>query len=571
MTRLPFENIYLIDFEFQELPGELPSPICAVGKNILTGEVRCWTNHKPHSPPVYTTGPRDLVVAYAAEAEGKCIRALNWPLPTNCLDLYAVFRCYQNTFGENSPSSLLCALDTFTLPGLGVLQKEQMRKLAIRGGPFSQEEMSALCRYCQTDVEALEQLLPKLCHVVDLRHALLMGRYSMNAVSAMQRAGIPMAPALCQIVDSKDAIRTQLISQVDKQFGVYSGTTFSHSKFRSFLDEHKISWPRTKTGMLCVDEQTFKERALVHPFLAPLAELRKTVTLFQSISPSIGSDGRNRTAIRPFASSTGRNQPSTSACVYAWPKWFRHLIRPREGRAVINLDFEQQEFLIAAALSGDRNMLDAYYSGDPYLGTAIRSGRVPSTATKSSHPRERALHKTASLAIQYQCTAHGLGHLVGGYSQARQLIEEHQAVYASYHRWSQDQIDRVMLGSSLTTPFGWTIRKRHSTPATAIRSRGIANWPVQAAGGDILRIAAIALVERGFCVIAPVHDALVLECDADIVDDVAEAAAGLMREASAVVLDGAVCRVEKKITLHTPNLMSSDAPEMFKRVMNLLN
>jgi DNA polymerase I len=45
----------------------------------------------------------------------------------------------------------------------------------------------------------------------------------------------------------------------------------------------------------------------------------------------------------------------------------RGLIKPEPGRAVAYVDWSQEEFGIAASLSGDAAMIDAYQSGDPYL------------------------------------------------------------------------------------------------------------------------------------------------------------------------------------------------------------
>jgi DNA polymerase I-like protein with 3'-5' exonuclease and polymerase domains len=81
--------------------------------------------------------------------------------------------------------------------------------------------------------------------------------------------------------------------------------------------------------------------------------------------------------------------------------WLRSLIRPEPGRALAYVDWAQQEFGIAAALSGDTAMQDAYTSGDPYLMFAKQSRAVPADATRESHPRERELFKTCALAVQY--------------------------------------------------------------------------------------------------------------------------------------------------------------------------
>src|SRR5258707_14438989 len=99
----------------------------------------------------------------------------------------------------------------------------------------------------------------------------------------------------------------------------------------------------------------------------------------------VGADGRNRCLLSPFRSRTGRNQPSNTRFIFGPGSWMRGLIVPEPGWGVAYLDWEQQEFGIAAYLSGDPNMIAAYESGDPYLAFAKMAGAVPEWATKESH------------------------------------------------------------------------------------------------------------------------------------------------------------------------------------------
>ena len=62
-----------------------------------------------------------------------------------------------------------------------------------------------------------------------------------------------------------------------------------------------------------------------------------------------------------FASRTFRNQPSNARFIFGPAAWLRGLIQPQSGRAVAYVDWSQQEFGIAAALSGDVAMIDAYF------------------------------------------------------------------------------------------------------------------------------------------------------------------------------------------------------------------
>ena len=79
----------------------------------------------------------------------------------------------------------------------------------------------------------------------------------------------------------------------------------------------------------------------------------------------------------------------------------RHVVKPPAGSGLAYIDWCQQEFGIAAALSGDPNMLSAYGSGDPYLAFARQAGAAPQSATKQTHSGVREQFKACALAVQY--------------------------------------------------------------------------------------------------------------------------------------------------------------------------
>src|SRR5262249_38390620 len=116
---------------------------------------------------------------------------------------------------------------------------------------------------------------------------------------------------------------------------------------------------------------------------------------------AVGSDGRNRCLLSPFGSRTGRNQPSNAKYIFGPGVWLRGLIRPGERQALAYVDYEQQEFAIAAALSGDLAMMEAYRSADPYLAFAKQAGTVPPDGTKQMHVAARERFKVLALAVQY--------------------------------------------------------------------------------------------------------------------------------------------------------------------------
>jgi DNA polymerase-1 len=568
-----FDSIHVVDFEFHVEPGGLPKPLCAVGLEIRTGTVHSWRSDRADEGPVYTFGPRDLVVAYAAEAEGGCIRALRWPMPEHCIDLYTLFRMVGNSFtGERPKASLLSALDYFGLQRMDAATKQKFRDLAIGGAALTEDEMHALLLYCEEDVRATASLLPHLLRstTATLGQALLMGRYTLGAVSSIQHAGVPVnLPLLRAVFDNRDTLLARTTAAIDQDYCVFDGTSFRIHEFEKFLVRENIPWPRLSSGAPCLDDDTFKVMAHRFPRLEPLRQLRKFRNSLRSVKWTTGRDGRNRTSLRPFASRTGRNQPRSSECLYLWPGWTRHMIAPPRGKVLLSLDYEQQEFLIGAALAGDANMLSAYKSGDPYLHTAKLARAVPPDATKETHPSQRGQYKTLALAMQYGVSVAGLTKRLGDSSLANELDRQHRQLFRRYHRWCEDAINTVTLGCELRSPFGWVIRRGDRPHETNLRS--VINWPVQAAGADMLRIAATAIVEHGIEVVALVHDSVVVLADEDCERDVSELAQRLMAEASEAVLVGHACRVEARATRYGGSYCGEPEPEMLRLVKGMLH
>jgi DNA polymerase I len=228
---------------------------------------------------------------------------------------------------------------------------------------------------------------------LDLGRALLRGRY-LIAAAAIEATGVPVDLGLVrQLRMNWPAIRDHVIIIIDQDFGFYSGRSFDLQVFTRWVAKRAIPWPRLASGQLDLGIDAFKEMARIEPDLVPIKELRATLSGFDPAMFAIGSDGRNRAPLRPFASSTGRNQPSAKASILGSAKWVRHLIKPQAGMALAHIDWQHAEFGIAAALSDDAAMQAAYHSGDPYVAMAIAAGAIPPSATATSHPEQRAQFK----------------------------------------------------------------------------------------------------------------------------------------------------------------------------------
>jgi hypothetical protein len=561
----PYREIWLVDFEFTAPDGCRPRPLCVVARECRSGRlVREWVEGGKEAP--FPLGPDVLYVAYYASAEIGCHLALGWPVPARILDLCAEFKCHTSGLTVPCGKGLLGAQTAHGLDGLAAAEKEEMRQLAMRGGPYTTEEQRALLDYCQTDVDALARLLPLMLPYLDLPRSLLRGRY-MAAAARIEWNGVPIDTyTLTQLRAHWGEIQDELIARIDSQYGVYEGRSFRAAKFRDYLVRHGIPWPVLESGELDLKEDTFREMARSHPQLAPLRELRHALSQLRLNELAVGPDGRNRCLLSAFQARTGRNQPSNSKFIFGPSTWLRGLIKPGPGMAVAYIDYEQQEFGIAAALSGDPAMQEAYLSGDPYLAFAKQAGAVPTDATKKTHGKERELFKACVLAVQYGMGEASLAQRIGQpVAKARELLELHRRTYPKYWQWSQAAVDRAMLYGQLHTVFGWEV---HVGPDANPRS--LANFPMQANGAEMLRLACCRATEAGIRVCAPVHDALLVEGPADQIEDIVARTQAIMRQASEVVLNGFTLRTEARIIRYPDRYMDERGRVMWDRVQELL-
>jgi len=550
---LPFTQIHIVDTEFFGDDGDQKTPVCLVVRELLSGEVRrYWMDElRQMDQPPFDIGPDALFVAFFASADFSVFLALGWNLPTNVFDCYAEFLCQTN--GETLPfgKGQIGALQYFGITDGDQVAKDNMRQRILTCGPWSSDERLAILDYCQSDVDGLATLFAAmLAHwplgPMDLDQVLTRGRY-VATVAQMEHRGVPIDTTTLNLMrDNWHQFKQALIEKTDLAYGVYDKGSFRAHLFERYLGAQNIAWPRLPSGELQLDRDTFKMMALRYPQLAELRELRKTLAEMREIKLTVGRDGRNRTLLSPFNSKTGRNQPSTTKFIFGLPAWARSLITPEPGTALAYLDFSSQEIAIAACLSGDDALWQAYASGDPYIQFAIDAGLAPVGATKESHKAERDACKVIMLGVQYGMSAYGMGQKASMHVlEAEDLLQRHKDVYHTFWKWAEQNVNAGLAGVELHTVFGWKIR---AGKGRDVKENTFLNWPMQANGAEMLRLACIALEEKGIGICAPVHDAILIEAPLNAIKQHVASATHEMQKASGWVLgSGRQCRVDAEI------------------------
>jgi hypothetical protein len=512
-----FREIWFVDFEFGAISGNRQIPVCLVASELRSGRLeRIWQDElrKLKYPP-YSIDQNILFVAYYASAEFGCHLSLGWPLPYHVLDLFAEFRNLTNGYRLECGNGLIGALAWHGLGSIEAAKKDTMRDLILRGGPWTNEEKNSILDYCESDVLSLKKLLKAMGPDLDLPRALLRGEY-MKAAAKMEFRGVPIdTKTLDRLKEHWGQIQLRLIEDIDSQYNIFENCTFKEKRFARYLKSRQLPWPKLDSGKLDLKDDTFKEMALTYPQIEPLRQLRITLSQLRLSKLTIGNDGRNRCLLSAFRSRTGRNQPSNSKFIFGPSVWLRSLIKPDPGYGLAYIDWSQQEFAIAAVLSDDLKMIEAYESGDPYMAFGIQAGAVQPGATKETHGPEREQFKACVLAVQYGMGEKSLARKINQpKSQARNLLLRHRETYRKFWHWSDSAVDYAMLHKNLRTTFGWTIHID-----TNPNPRFLRNFPMQANGSEMLRIACCKAIQKGVKICAPVHDAILIEAPINELDD----------------------------------------------------
>jgi DNA polymerase I len=266
--KLPFEQIWLVDFEFIPQPGERPDVVCLTARELRSRQTIALRRDELGSQPPYRTDDKVVFVRFVANAEVACHLSLNWPAPKNIIDLGPVFRNIVNGRSVAEGKGLLGALRYYDLDAISPKQKDAMRDRIMRVWPFTNEEWVQILAYCVSDIDALERLLP---HVLaepefDLDVALYHGEF-VAASALMEYHGVPIGPMpeFKSLTDKRawSAIRDAMVPAIDANYGVYvrgvdGDWHFNMERFHSYLEREGITgWPLLATDKLDMRRKTF--------------------------------------------------------------------------------------------------------------------------------------------------------------------------------------------------------------------------------------------------------------------------------------------------------------------------
>ena len=428
--------------------------------------------------------------------------------------------------------------------------KTAMRDLIISNADFDEKDIENILAYCESDIAYLRALhiefrkaFRKLYVGFDkktyITESFKRGDYA-RLTAVMEAAGYPIdVEATRNFASSVPDILHDVSTEINELFPKIAPFELAKNgkyvrkekKIRDWIEAQNFpNWMPTATGKPSLSLDAFtRYYSFSHDYptdnfgaqMVRFLKLKQSLNGFlppakgkKSFWDYVGSDGRVRPYMGIYGSQTARSQPAATGFIPLKAAWMRSLIRPKMGRAIMSMDYSQQEFLIAAILSKDKNMVKAYLSGDVYLHTAKLAGAVPKQGTKKSHVRERDLFKSTVLGIQYQMGAQGLANKISNdtgekcsVERAEELIDSYRESYPDFEDWRNEIIRDYRSQGYLKLPCGWTIWGDNPN------MRSVGNFPIQGAGSSVMREAVRRLSKQGICVIYTLHDAIYIEFD----------------------------------------------------------
>lgn len=188
---------------------------------------------------------------------------------------------------------------------------------------------------------------------------------------------------------------------------------------------------------------------------------------------------------------------------------------PDEGRRLIVADYAQLELRLAAYLSRDKGMIEAYRAGrDLHSETCAR---VFGEETKST----RTLSKNLNFSLVYGGSYKSLqtfaakSDVILSDEEAKTLVDAFRGAYPTLVKWQRKQ-GNPEGGEYVFTPYG---RRRYVPKGEGYNTR--INTPVQGCGADGMKLAIRKLYyTHGVIPALTVHDELVVECGAHEAEDV---------------------------------------------------
>ena len=346
-------------------------------------------------------------------------------------------------------------------------------------------------------------------------------------------------------------IERDILAYVDLPINISSPKQIGELLFERLRIVEKPS--KTKTGQYRTDEETLQKLRNRHPIIKLILEhrgLKKLLSTYVEALPKLINPKTNKihTSFNQTVVSTGRLSSSNPNLQNIpvrddYGREIRKAFIAEPGCVLLSADYSQVELRIMAHLSGDRNMLSAFASGqDIHAATAARIFKVPIEEVTADMRRKA---KTANFGIIYGISAFGLSERLDiPRKEAAALIDGYFESFPDVKRYMEQAIEEARRNGFVQTLFGRKLYlpdiNSQNASVRGFAERIAINAPIQGTAADIIKIAMIKVDEAirhhnyRSQMMLQVHDELVFNVPTEEVDEFRQSVKHAMETAASL-------------------------------------
>ena len=569
----------------------------------------------------FTQHKNDTLLTFNADAEINCLYTLGVNVTNlSIVDVqieWNIIRLTHKSFPDHK-GSLISAINCLGIEHTHSKDdKEDTRELILTKRDYTETEWKKIVEYGMSDVRVLPEVMRRIAAIHNALNtkfknteAVQRGKYVLAAsVKNRETKGFPVNERIVrEIYSNRIEVKRTLIKRANSQYGnlwswnkLNKDYSFRESEFEKLVEGLGLApmWQRTKSNKLSKKKDYIGEMCKAIPSLELLHTTRNTINALNSTDLSeLLVDGYIKPAsgYRSMAQVTGRTSPKPKeGFVLNLPPWLRHIIQPQDDQVFIGIDWSQQEIAIAAVLSGDDKLKEAYCSGDIYSYLAKMAGAITSDqfnilkTKQSSHPDHfpakqiRDQFKSVQLGIGYGRTEAGLQDALyamfldkyDSLEQARSIADEraseiyhwHLNTFDVYWEWVRENVETAYDSGFIRSLDGWTYFTHIDTKTTQLK-----NFPMQSNGAAMMREAVRRTMNTDIDLVCSLHDALYINSNLERMNNDVEKIGQLMDQASVWLLGDEVL-TNRETSIYTSAKPYSDerGKELWEYIVSMID
>ena len=373
----------------------------------------------------------------------------------------------------------------------------------------------------------------------------------------MEMQGINLdVPALIKFSEELEVEITKLTADIKGLAGVEDFNLDSPKQLGEVLFDHmKIDEKakKTATGQYKTSEDILSKLEGKHeiiPLILNYRSLRKLKSTYVDTLPEMVEESTNRvhTSYMQTVAATGRlasNNPNLQNIPIRTEKGReirKAFISADDKTDLLAADYSQIELRIIAAMSGDKNMIEAFKRGyDIHAATAAKVFGVEKIEDVSRDQRSSA--KAVNFGIIYGQSAFGLSQNLGiSRKEAKAMIDSYWEQYPDIKKYMTDSVEFAREHGYVETLMKRRRYLKDIQSGNAIvrgfAERNAVNAPIQGSAADVIKIAMIRIHED--MKKQNLQSKMLLQVHDELVFDVVEGEKEIMEKLVKKGMEGAV-------------------------------